>query len=397
MEACLRTRRSPGARRSWIIACVTSLLALLPARAVLAQRVIAWGYNDYGQCNVPSPNTAFVAVAAGYGHSLGLKSDGSIVAWGGNYFGQCDVPSPNTGFVAVAAGDRHSLGLKSDGTIVAWGWNYFGQCNVPAPNADFISIAAGGINSLGLKSDGSIIAWGNNSCGQLNVPSPNAGFVAVAAGWSHSLGLKSDGPVVREAKVVEDGKFACIYGAIISAAWPDVFYIEADNRSAGMRVVKSSHGLTEGERANVAGTVSTNPDGERYINASFVVKAGSGNVKPLGMPNRSLGGGDWQYDGGTGKGQKGVKDGSGLNNIGLLVTTWGDVVEIEEVTPPALPTWFRIDDGSGVTVKYVVPSDVTIEDDWEYVVVTGVSSCEKVGDDLQRVLRVRDESDIVAY
>jgi len=160
----------------------------------------------------------------------------------------------------------------------------------------------------------------------------------------------------------------------------------------------SSPCLTEGKRANVAGIVSTNSDGERYIEASFVVKAGSGTVGPLGMPNRSLGGGDFAYNPGPPEsGQQGVTGGSGLNNIGLLVTTWGDVVEIESVTPPALPSWFRIDDGSGVTVKCVVPDGVTIEDDWEYVVVTGASSCEKVGDDLQRVLRVRDESDIVAY
>jgi len=77
---------------------------------------VAWGYNDWGECNVPEPNVDFVAVAAGgayYGaYSLGLKADGSIVAWGDNYFGQCNVPEPNTGFVAPAAGDRHSLGLK---------------------------------------------------------------------------------------------------------------------------------------------------------------------------------------------------------------------------------------------------------------------------------------------
>jgi hypothetical protein len=73
---------------------------------------VAWGHNDYGQCNVPSPNTGFVAVAGGYEHSLGLKADGSIVAWGSNEYGQCNVPSPNTDFVAVAGGWYHSLGLK---------------------------------------------------------------------------------------------------------------------------------------------------------------------------------------------------------------------------------------------------------------------------------------------
>jgi hypothetical protein len=46
-------------------------------------------------------------------HSLGLKSDWTIVAWGQNDFGQCDVPAPNADFVAVAGGWYHSLGLRS--------------------------------------------------------------------------------------------------------------------------------------------------------------------------------------------------------------------------------------------------------------------------------------------
>jgi formylglycine-generating enzyme required for sulfatase activity len=112
---------------------------------------VAWGYNGYGQCTLPSPNTGFTAIAAGNSHSLGLKTDGSIVAWGRNDYGQCTVPSPNTGFTAIAAGGYHSLGLKQDGSIVAWGRNDYGQCTVPSPNTGFTAIAAGGYHSLGLK------------------------------------------------------------------------------------------------------------------------------------------------------------------------------------------------------------------------------------------------------
>jgi hypothetical protein len=141
---------------------------------------------------VAAPNTNFVAIAAGYGHSLGLKSDGSIFGWGDNSYGQTDAPAPNSNFVAVAAGCNYSLGLKSDGSIVAWGDNGLGQCNVPDPNANFTAIAAGYSQALGLKSDGSIVAWPDPA----NVPSPNSGFVSVAAGYYHALGLKTDGSIV---------------------------------------------------------------------------------------------------------------------------------------------------------------------------------------------------------
>ncbi len=165
--------------------------------------VAAWGENHVGQCNVPAPNSSFVAITAGYWHSLALKEDGSITAWGANYFGQCNVPAPNSGFVAIAAGEYHNLGLKDDGSIAAWGRNFEGQCDVPAPNSGLVAIAAGGDHSLGLKDDGSVVAWGAGQpeqsrsphYGQCDVPSPNTDFVAIAAGGCHSLGLKEDGSV----------------------------------------------------------------------------------------------------------------------------------------------------------------------------------------------------------
>jgi hypothetical protein len=90
-------------------------------------------------------------VAAGAFHNLGLKSDGSVIAWGRNDYGQCDVPAPNTGFVAVTVGDLHSAGLKADGSVVVWGSNQFSQRDVPEPNTGFVAIAAGSHHTLGIK------------------------------------------------------------------------------------------------------------------------------------------------------------------------------------------------------------------------------------------------------
>ena len=189
-----------------IIFSVCFLLCVFELNTTLyaAGEIVGWGANFSGQCTVPEPNTGFKAIAAGFAHSLGLKTDGSIVAWGGNYYGECNVPEPNTDFMAIAAELGYSLGLKQDGSIVGWGINGFGVCNVPSPNTGFIAIAAGQYHSLGLKQDGSIVAWGEIS--NSSVPEPNTGFMAIAAGRYHSIGLKGclynlDGDLYEDCRV----------------------------------------------------------------------------------------------------------------------------------------------------------------------------------------------------
>jgi len=161
---------------------------------------------------VPAGND-FIEAAGGTNHSLALKSDGSIVAWGYNNYGQLDVPSGT--FIAVAAGVWHSLAIRSDGSLVEWGRNSYkdifgsGHYRVSASNAsetflfrepfssfelpegnDFIAISAGPNHNLALRSDGSLVAWGYNSDGQCDVPAGD-GFVAISAGDWHSLALRS--------------------------------------------------------------------------------------------------------------------------------------------------------------------------------------------------------------
>jgi hypothetical protein len=157
---------------------------------------------------VLAPNSGFVAVAAGGYHSLGRKSDGTVVAWGRNDYGQCDVPAPNSGFVAVSGGDCHSLGLKSDGTVVAWGRNDYGQCEVPAPNSGFVAVAAGGYHSLGLRGLVTAVAFGDLVI--------EVGRDHVDLHWSVVLDSPARLFVLRAA--AEDGAYESIRGPLEAGA-----------------------------------------------------------------------------------------------------------------------------------------------------------------------------------
>ena len=141
------------------LAAAAILCADRAAPAEETGSIVGWGSQVVGV----DLSGDFISVKGGRDHGPGLKADGSVVAWGNNNYGQCDVPEPNSDFLSVAAGQHHSLGLKADGSIAAWGRNEYGQCNVPEPNEDFVAVGGGAFHSLGLKADDSIVAWGDNS------------------------------------------------------------------------------------------------------------------------------------------------------------------------------------------------------------------------------------------
>ncbi len=147
------------------------------------------GDGTYNQTNQPEQIVAsgVTAIAAGYNHSLFLKSDGSLWAMGWNIYGALGDGTYNntnrpeqivdSGVTAIAAGKYHSLFLKGDGSLWAMGYNTYGQLgdgtfnntNQPEPivAGNVTAIAAGAFHSLFLKSDGSLWAMGNNQYGQL--------------------------------------------------------------------------------------------------------------------------------------------------------------------------------------------------------------------------------------
>src|SRR6188472_907431 len=144
---------------------IAALACLVLHGTIEAQSYVkGWGSRVFDSRWMVQAN---VEVAAGGQHTVARRVDGSVVAWGFNDYGQCDVPALSAGlsYVEVAAGAFHSAARRSDGSVVAWGENASGQCNVPALPAglSYVEVAAGDSYTLARRSDGSVVAWGNNS------------------------------------------------------------------------------------------------------------------------------------------------------------------------------------------------------------------------------------------
>jgi hypothetical protein len=188
--------------------------------------------------------------------------------------------------------------------------------------------------------------------------------------------VKSNIANMGNAKTLWDGTWVTFKGAAVSAAWPDCFYIELDSRTMGLRVEQVGHGVAAGSRVNVAGQLITNPLGERCLIAGFAAATGTANITPVAMTNRVIGGAAFGV-------QDGIAGSSGPNNIGLLVRAWGKVKSIDTASRAMV-----IDDGSGVDLKCAWSDGITIDPDWAYVTLTGISSCEKTGGQLSRLVLI---------
>ncbi|BBI31281.1 RCC1 domain-containing protein [Cohnella abietis] len=173
--------------------------------------VMSWGRNIEGQLGVGAtgnrgyasvvkdgngqPLSDVIAISAGSGHSIALKSDGTVYSWGTNSAGQLgrsgttNVAIKITGFsnkkiTQISAGESHVVALDEEGHVWAWGSNIYGQIgngtvttmvSTPVQVMASSSVVLGGIkavaggqlHSLAITDSGEVLAWGMNTNGQL--------------------------------------------------------------------------------------------------------------------------------------------------------------------------------------------------------------------------------------
>lgn len=174
----------------------------------------------------PVPPGCWSDVSSGGGHTVALKTNGTLWAWGANGgHGQLgdgtnldsNVPvqiGTDTNWSKISAGN-HTVALKTNGTLWAWGDNNFGQLgngtnidsNVPVQigtDTNWSKISAGMGNTVAIKTNGTLWVWGKNTSGQVgdgtnidrNIPIQ----IGTATNWSkilsvheHTVAIKTDG------------------------------------------------------------------------------------------------------------------------------------------------------------------------------------------------------------
>jgi len=191
---------------------------------------------------------------------------------------------------------------------------------------------------------------------------------------------------------IPDSTQVRVTGAVVTSGTNEIpgrIYVEQADRSCAIACTVSSGvgQFVEGDIVEVSGSLG-NVHGERAIRSAMISKTASGDpLRPLGIRNAWVGGGPLGYRGG-------VTNGSALNNLSLLVTTWGEVTSVGW-TYFYLDDGNHIEDGSGMIGLKIACTTLTMPSKGSRVRVTGIASAEEpeVGVIIP-VVKPRRQSDI---
>ena len=201
----------------------------------------SWGNNQFGRLgdnttvsksspvSVVGGFTNWCQVGAGHGHSVGLRSNGTLWAWGCGGYGRLgnnstvsasspvSVVGGFTDWCLLDVGCAHNVAIRTNGTLWAWGVGTSGQLgnnaavNTSSPVSvvggftDWCQASAGSIHTVGLRANGTVWTWGGNTSAQLgdntivNKSSPVSvvgGFTdwcQVSASATHTSAIRTNG------------------------------------------------------------------------------------------------------------------------------------------------------------------------------------------------------------
>jgi hypothetical protein len=153
--------------------------------------VVCWGYNQFGQTDVPVLSNP-IQIDAGSSHTCALDDTG-VVCWGDDNFGQSTV-STLSNPIQVDAGSSHTCALDDTG-VVCWGRNDYGQTTVPDFLANPRLVSSGKLYTCALDDTG-VVCWGYPPWELYGIQKPTlSNPIQVEAGEDYACALDDTGVI----------------------------------------------------------------------------------------------------------------------------------------------------------------------------------------------------------
>ena len=257
--------------------------------------------------------------------------------------------------VGTSAGASDAVGWTSAGT------DYEEEIVIPAPG-----LVTGPTYYISAKAKNSVGLWS-------------------AAGSSDGIRLAPAAATIAAAKGLANATPVALSNKIVTAGFPNSFYMEEANRTSGILVL--SAGPYPGALVTVGGLMGINDVGERAIlNPVVTIEASPDETRLPGsllLRGSALGGSAFNSF------TSGAAAGIGLNNVGLLVKVCGVVLAINGSD-------FTISDGSSTGPIKVLTAGIDLPDfaAGDFISVVGISSLE-FDTVLEPVVRLIDGDGIV--
>jgi len=216
------------------------------------------GYSDAYERSIDNweRTNKYNTIAVSSNHTVAVKNDGTVVATGSNAQGQCDL-SDWSDIIAVAAGPGITVGLKSDHTVISSkkdldiaGWK------------NIVDIAVSSQSVIGVSADGTIVHTALYDGGDellnddfLNERLADVISVDADARSTTLIALTSEGSVVCDSsqdqygqckvglwsgRIISVDAGTCVTAGVLSTGHVEIAGLEGSQAKSSVTIVKNS-------------------------------------------------------------------------------------------------------------------------------------------------------------